>query len=211
MNQRGFINIILVVLVVVLAGVVGYVTLVKKPTTIREEPTNAQNIQPIPPTSAIKESTFESKDETINWKVCNNIKSGYEIQYPSNWKIWYKSMQGIAEADCNNGDEILVFSKEKPGPAGETSNGFGIKFEKANIQSIDSYIAQQISPERTFRETIIIDGEKALWRKDPSSSSSTGTVIIYLAPRGNLFKILTKANQVDNIEFNKIISSLKFK
>ena len=46
MNQKGFANIVLIVLVVVLASVVGYITLVKKPVSVEQPQTNnSQNTQ----------------------------------------------------------------------------------------------------------------------------------------------------------------------
>ena len=50
MNQKGFANIVLIVLVVVLAGALGYVTLVKKSTPTEQSQTNnSQNTQPTTP------------------------------------------------------------------------------------------------------------------------------------------------------------------
>ena len=55
MNQKGYVNIILIVLVVILAGVVGYLTLIKKPTppatTNQTPPTNTPTQQTPPITS----------------------------------------------------------------------------------------------------------------------------------------------------------------
>ena len=50
MNQRGFASIVLIILVVVLAGALGYVTLVKKSTPGEKPQTNnSQNTQPTTP------------------------------------------------------------------------------------------------------------------------------------------------------------------
>ena len=48
MNQKGFVNIILIVLVVVLAGALGCVTLVKKPSLPEPQPTTSQTAPPLP-------------------------------------------------------------------------------------------------------------------------------------------------------------------
>lgn len=44
MNQKGFINTVLIILVIVLAGVLGYITLFKR-TTLMEKVSNSQNTQ----------------------------------------------------------------------------------------------------------------------------------------------------------------------
>ena len=52
MNQKGFANIVLIVLVVILAGALGYVTLIKKSvSTEQPQSNNSQNTQPTMPPS----------------------------------------------------------------------------------------------------------------------------------------------------------------
>jgi len=52
-NQKGFANIVLIVLVVMLAGALGYVTLVKKPAPVEQSQTNnLQNTEPTTPPPA---------------------------------------------------------------------------------------------------------------------------------------------------------------
>lgn len=49
-NQKGFVNIALVVLVIVLAGALGYVTLLKKPVPVEQsQSNNSQNTEPTTP------------------------------------------------------------------------------------------------------------------------------------------------------------------
>jgi len=66
MNQKGYVNIILIVLVVILAGVVGYLTLIKKPTspatTNQTPPTNTPTQQTPPITSP------EPTPKSVNWE-----------------------------------------------------------------------------------------------------------------------------------------------
>jgi hypothetical protein len=53
MNQKGFANIALIVLVVILAGALGYVTLIKKPASVEQPQTsNSQNTQTTTPPSS---------------------------------------------------------------------------------------------------------------------------------------------------------------
>lgn len=53
MNQKGFANIVLIILVVILAGVLGYVTLIKKPAPVEQSQTNnSQNTESTMPPPA---------------------------------------------------------------------------------------------------------------------------------------------------------------
>ncbi len=50
MNQKGFANIVIIVLVVVLVGALGYVTFIRKPAPVEQPQTNnSQNTQPTTP------------------------------------------------------------------------------------------------------------------------------------------------------------------
>ncbi|MEK7575946.1 MAG: hypothetical protein AAB491_02595 [Patescibacteria group bacterium] len=65
MNQKGYVNIILVVLVVILAGVVGYLTLVKK----SAQPTEIPTPSPIPTSSATPSLSGDRKSIVADGKV----------------------------------------------------------------------------------------------------------------------------------------------
>jgi len=76
MNQKGFANIMLIVLVVVLAGVAGYFALVKKPATLptdQSQSTNtntSQNTQPTTvPVSGVPTLSADKKSVVVDGKV----------------------------------------------------------------------------------------------------------------------------------------------
>ncbi len=74
MNQKGFTNIALVVLVIIiLLGVVGYFTLMNKPASPNNVINQQQTNNPVTPTI---------QDETVNWKTYRNDKFGFEFKYP---------------------------------------------------------------------------------------------------------------------------------
>lgn len=75
MKQRGFANIVLVLVIVVIAGTVGYFALVKKPNTPAiDQQVNPVRVQPMSP---------KTDDEVRNW---TGFKSdfGFDLKYPAN-------------------------------------------------------------------------------------------------------------------------------
>lgn len=69
MNQKGFAKTILVVVIVVLLGTVGYFAFVKKTEPVAQQPT----------------STPTPTDPTANWKIYSNTRYAYTIKYPNGW------------------------------------------------------------------------------------------------------------------------------
>ncbi|MEK7560074.1 MAG: PsbP-related protein [Patescibacteria group bacterium] len=77
-QQKGFANIVLIVLVVILTGIAGYFVLVKKPVS----PTTETN-QP----QATTQTNTTSQDEMANWKTYTDSQNGYSLKYPGNWTV----------------------------------------------------------------------------------------------------------------------------
>jgi len=69
-NQKGFVNIVLIVLVVILVGAVGYFALVKKsPTpTSENQPTNNLPTQQTPPTATNNPPTTTPAPKAVDWE-----------------------------------------------------------------------------------------------------------------------------------------------
>ena len=75
-NQKGFANIILIGVIVMILGVVGYFTLFKKLST-NEQPTTQQPVQ-TPVTTKSENKTGDSKD----WLNYSNSELGIAFRYP---------------------------------------------------------------------------------------------------------------------------------
>jgi len=84
MNNKGFANIVLIVLVVVLAGVAGYFALT------REQKPTAQQTTPSPlttPTPISQQPSPTPTNEMASWKTYRNTFSRIELKYPQSWKL----------------------------------------------------------------------------------------------------------------------------
>jgi len=82
MNQKGFANIALIVVIVILVGAVGYFAFVNKsePITGQPTPTPTQTNTAVSPTPT-------PQGETANWKTYRDTTYGFGIKYPSNWNL----------------------------------------------------------------------------------------------------------------------------
>ena len=91
-NQKGFANIVLIVLVVVLAGAVGYFALVKKSPEVSQQtntPTpinNEQNNQTSPKPTNNTQTTPPTPQQPA-WKTYRADKYGVSFSYPPNFQI----------------------------------------------------------------------------------------------------------------------------
>lgn len=112
MNHKGFTNIILVLVIVILVGTVGYFTLTRKqepitqtimppPTTTQTPPTQT----PTTPTSVV--------DKTVNWKTYRNEEFGFEFSYPKEFP--FGTGQKVPDPQ---GAYNYLFNISGPGPRG---------------------------------------------------------------------------------------------
>lgn len=74
MNQKGFANIVAVMVVVILTGAVGYFVLIKRP-MIATPGTSSSSQNTVPP------------DTTAQWKTYTNEENKYRVSYPPDWKL----------------------------------------------------------------------------------------------------------------------------
>ena len=90
-NQKGFANIVLVVVIVAIIAVGGYFVFSKKSQLSNQQPTTNQQTQ--------TPNTQTPTKETAGWKTYRNDVYGLEVRYPANWSVMDK--------------ELIVMSDEK--------------------------------------------------------------------------------------------------
>jgi hypothetical protein len=74
MNQKGFANIALIVVIIILVGAVGYFAFVKKSEPVTQQPATTQTT-----TAPTTQASPAPQGETSNWKVYRNDKYGFEF------------------------------------------------------------------------------------------------------------------------------------
>ncbi len=101
-NQKGFANIVLIVLVVVLVGALGYMTLIRKSNPVEQPQTNnLQNTQTQSAADLPKNNTTQNApttqpttkpqasptDPLADWQIYTDSKYGFEFKYPKGHEL----------------------------------------------------------------------------------------------------------------------------
>ena len=82
MNQKGFINVFLIILVIALVGVVGYFVFVKKSEVVTYQTPISQTTPPTSTQVTNNQPTPKSANQTTDWKTYRDDKLKYEFRYP---------------------------------------------------------------------------------------------------------------------------------
>jgi hypothetical protein len=106
MSRRGFVNIYLVLIIVILAGTLGYFALTRKQGEVTPQTTTT------PVATQISRSPMPTPsvaDEVMNWNTYQDKQYGFGIKYPSQW---LQSIHGVnlvlSMPDLNKGDGSTI-------------------------------------------------------------------------------------------------------
>lgn len=197
MNQKGFVNIaLIVVFVAIVVGAVGYFTFVKKSEPVAQQPAPTQTTtptkNPVSPTP-----TPTPKDETANWKNTTNASLGYSVKYPTGWKAETNSLS-TALTNLSNSEQVIMIELN-------STNA------NPNQLSINEWLKTQQWPDpkpisEQFKSIAAIGGVSAV------EHSQTGTV--YFTKDTNVFAVNNgisfNRKIVDEKLFLQILSTFKF-
>lgn len=106
-NQKGFVNIAFIVLVVIIIGAGGYFAFIKK-----TEPTNQPMQTPQTPTPSAAQtqndnSQITAQDKTSSWNKYTNIKYGIKFKYPPSLTLTER------ERTHSTGDSFEISFRQK--------------------------------------------------------------------------------------------------
>ncbi len=98
-NQKGFANIVLILVIVAIVGAVSYFAFVKKSST----PTQ---------TNTTVASTPTPKDETTTWNTYGDDKFGYEVRYPKGYVVYKYIAPCRRVLDNAKGQNVIIWNEE---------------------------------------------------------------------------------------------------
>ncbi len=188
MNQKGFANIILIVVIVILVGVVGYFAFVKKSEPIAQQPTPTQT-QTTTPTKTPVSPTPTPKNETANWEAYRNTKYRFESKYPPELladygKPWHTNPDGW---------EFINFISPVEGNLGPVEIGITIR-KGADFASV----LEENKKQYKLLGTKNISGETGYLFEslaDSGGGKAVKTGKHLLAKHGNLFLTISFSNK----------------
>jgi hypothetical protein len=208
MNQKSFASIVLITVIIVLVGIVGYITLIKKPANLPNKqvqpylPSTQQQVIP-PATNNISPQTPPS--ETANWKTYTSSQLGLSLKYPPYLNLQVHPVYYPGYKETN--EEINITLPQKNDydiPYLSVSLGDGSK----NVAEIrDRYLRLEAEPNATdkYKEQEIAISDKTAYSF--YSDRTTGRTIFIF--HNNRLYVLG-AHKYDLKEVKLMLSTLKF-
>lgn len=194
-NQKGFANVLIIILIVVIIGTVGYFTLIRKPMTLPID--QSQSIPPQQPVINNQLQNSLTSSEQIDWKTYSDASLGYSVKYPEDWFL-YENDQVIEIAPDIDPRSVEVFP-------------YIHIYKKIDNRKPDSIKEDELkkNPATMAGETLI-DGRIAYYFTYPS-----GILSVFYVKHSNNFLVITAQSSQDidleySREIKKILSTFKF-
>lgn len=168
MNQKGFANIVLIVIIVLLVGAVGYFTLVKKSAPINQQSTpesstsNAPQVPPQPSNKAVGGgavpnpipvdnnliSQIPDPEKVEDWEIFSSYV-GFKFRYPA---TYVEVLSGeFSEIPPPQSDSLLVIKndakKQDNGPSGAN---YDTDFMSVSIHTNPEYLSLKDYDSKTY-------------------------------------------------------------
>ena len=174
-NQKGFANIILVIVIVVLVGAVGYFSFVKKSEPIAQQPTPTPTQTNTPTKNPTPTQT--PKDEIASWKTYGNDQYGFEFKYPANY---------VVTKTPGGNNEFVTFSVDH----------FQVVVYPSDL-SLDAFVKDQAQSYLLSNyQKNKFSGQSAYEGID---NGMINAYVIYLGNKGYIYRLILSANDKNTL------------
>ncbi len=211
-NQKGFVNIFLILIAFLAMGAVGYWAGLQQKTEVTSvEPTMDINTENNP--SDVFSDT--AKDPTLNWKTYTNTKYGFEFKYPAD-KYLLNPSDGI------DYESAVLVSRSGSGSALLSV----AVISSSTSQTLYQYLLAQDKLNQTAYEgtpsvkvlgtqDTVIAGVQSTQRMEDLLAAGFSTLVTYIKKGDKVFRVTAgfddKTNKITNEEeYNKILTTFKF-
>jgi|SRR3989344_760620 len=193
MDQKGFANIALILIIIVLVGAGGYFIFYKKSEPITQQTPTPQN--PTPPATQTQNNnsqTTATQDKTASWKTYTNTKYDIEFKYPSS---------------------LALTERERTHPTGDS---FEISFRENNSLSLTVVVylknpTGDIDQSLNYIKTNYKDAQKIVVNNYPALRYFNGNkIIIFSGQKSYSFgnDVSGKSKPLTATDFNTVVNSV---
>lgn len=189
-TAKGLTSILIVVvaIIVILTGTVGYLTLIRKPVALPTPTPKPTQVSQTP-----ESPTPTPQDETANWQTYTNADLGYSIKYPVGWQVDENGLQNSLSK------EVII----SPVDAEPFTSYLSISIDQRPLDLIRQVHSSSQAPIFIEKE-ISFAGQSAFQYTTANADSAE----IYIEHEGQVFLVST--SKFSSNEVQQSFSSFRF-
>ncbi len=211
-NQKGFVNIFLILIAFLVMGAVGYWAGLHQKTEVTSvESTTEMNTE----NNLSAVVTDNAKDLTLDWKTYTNTKYGFEFKYPAS-KYLVNPSDGVDYENTvlvsrNDSVSALLSIAVISSSTSQTLYQYLLAQDKLNQTAYEG------TPSVKVLDTsdMVIAGVQSTQRMEDLLAAGFSTLVTYIKKGDKVFRVTAgfddKTNKITNEEeYNKILTTFKF-
>lgn len=227
-NQKGFSEVIFILIIVALVGAVGF--FIYQNSQLKQEASQTPPIPTatLPPTSGTNTPFPATIDPTINEKTYTNTKYGYQINFPGDW-VYNRGPGKVSDKTLSEQSEIEVYGLQAETPGTSFSTSFSIDTNtfhqtglSKNCSSLDDCTRRSMETFSSYSPNIPEPSETTFLGKNAKDLSFVRVTDSYSQSWYHLFVIInddfyhfSAYSSTENFNdykliFNQILSTFEF-